>query len=123
MQIISACVPPVYSPPSGRGWVCIIPTQKVQSPASQQGDAHASTASSPNEQETQLYPLQLDVVKHLATLSVVCSVLACVFGQSRFIARAKSSHGADTDADHSFYDFALEQSERWVLPSAQVFFL
>ncbi len=95
----------------------------MQSPASQQGDAHASTASSSNEQETQLYPLQLDVVKHLATLSVVRSVLACVFGQSRFIARAKSSHGADIDADHSFYDFALEQSERWVLPSAQVFFL
>jgi zinc finger FYVE domain-containing protein 26 len=85
----------------------------VQSPASQQGDAHPSTASSPNEQETQLYPLQLDVVKHLATLSVVRSVLACVFGQSHFIARAKSSHGADIDADHSFYDFALEQSERY----------
>jgi hypothetical protein len=36
-----------------------------------QGDAHTLPASSPNEQETQLSPFQLDVVKHLATLSVL----------------------------------------------------
>jgi zinc finger FYVE domain-containing protein 26 len=119
VQIISACVPPVYPPLAGKGWACIrkLPTHKVQLPPGQKvDDAHESTgSSSANEHETpQLYPLQLDVVKHLATLSVVRSVLACVFGQSCFMARSNRSNSAHNDTDRLLYDFALEQSERFV---------
>lgn len=117
-QVISACVPPVYPPRGGKGWACIplLPTRVVQ-PASQRGDVHVvQTTAHDDDDEPQLYPLQLDVVKHLATLSPVRSILACVFGQSCFTIRAKDPGLADSsaavDADRSFFDFALEQSEK-----------
>lgn len=117
-QVISACVPPVYPPRGGKGWACIpqLPTRVVQS-ATQRGDVHVvKTTAQDDDDEPQLYPLQLDVVKHLATLSPVRSVLACVFGQSCFTRRDSdpglATSGAAVDADRSFFDFALEQSEK-----------
>ncbi|KAG0600289.1 hypothetical protein M758_11G022200 [Ceratodon purpureus] len=117
-QVISACVPPVYPPRGGKGWACIpqLPTRVVQ-PATQRGDVHVVQTTAHDDDEPQLYPLQLDVVKHLATLSPVRAVLACVFGQSFFTRRASDPGLATSsdivDADRSFFDFALEQSEKY----------
>lgn len=117
LQVISACVPPIYPPRAGKGWACIprLPTRMVLPAASQRGEVHIVPTTAPNLDEAQLYLLQLDVVKHLATLSPVRTVLACVFGQSRFTTRAKDEKLGETsvpaDADRSFFEFALEQSE------------
>ncbi|XP_024403575.1 uncharacterized protein [Physcomitrium patens] len=117
-QVISACVPPVYPPRGGKGWACIpqLPTRVVQ-PGTQRGDVHVVQTNAHEDEEPQLYPLQLDVVKHLATISPVRSILACVFGQSCFTTRANdpaiANSSAAVDADRSFFDFALEQSERY----------
>ncbi|KAK6140827.1 hypothetical protein DH2020_025434 [Rehmannia glutinosa] len=103
-EVISACVPPVYPPRSGHGWACIpvIPTlpksyteSKVLSPSSREAKPKFYTRSSATP-GVPLYPLKLDVVKHLVKLSAVRAVLACVFGSTMF-----------------FYEFALDQSERF----------
>lgn len=107
----------MYPPRGGKGWACIpqLPTRVVQ-PGTQRGDVHVVQTNAHEDEEPQLYPLQLDVVKHLATISPVRSILACVFGQSCFTTRANdpaiANSSAAVDADRSFFDFALEQSER-----------
>ncbi|KAA8525316.1 hypothetical protein F0562_007171 [Nyssa sinensis] len=128
-EVISACVPPVYPPRTGHGWACIpvIPTcptscpeNKVLSPSSREAKPNSYSRSSATP-GIPLYPLQLDIVKHLVKLSPVRAVLACVFGSSILY------HGSDStisgslndgllqtpDADRLFYEFALDQSERF----------
>ena len=75
-EVISACVPPIYPPKSLRGWARI-PLLPSRLP-------HSRTAGHNSEQSTGLYPLKLDVIKHLATLSPVRAILACVFGTTMF---------------------------------------
>jgi len=128
-EIISACVPPVLPPRTGQGWACIpvIPTIcNISSetrlcaipkslPAAQGWTAHDSSSSSCQEP---LYPLQLNLVKHLAQLSSVRAVLACVFGSS-ILSRDNESSTTNVkdstqapETERSFFEFALEQSER-----------
>ncbi|WVZ69871.1 hypothetical protein U9M48_018593 [Paspalum notatum var. saurae] len=129
-EIISACVPPVLPPRTGQGWACIpvIPTLcNISSenrscatpksiPPAQGSSAHDSSSSSHHEP---LYPLQLNLVKHLAQLSSVRAVLACVFGSSMLSGDNESSpaYVKDTtqapETERSFFEFALEQSERY----------
>ncbi|KAH6555767.1 hypothetical protein KP509_1Z229800 [Ceratopteris richardii] len=119
-EVISACVPPIYPPKSSRGWACVplIPFRDSNP------DNHQDRGSSAiKEHDSGLYPLNLDVVKHLATLSPVRAILACVFGTSKFqktirsfdgLVSASSGDGSfGTDTDRSFYEFALEQSDRF----------
>ncbi|KAG0493045.1 hypothetical protein HPP92_006443 [Vanilla planifolia] len=123
-EVISACVPPVFPPRSGHGWACVplLPTissmnlEKKVSLAS--GSLHDS---SPHISCNPLYPLQLNVVKHLAKLSPVRAVLACVFGCNILSTGSEScasSSLSDTlfqapDEERLFYEFALDQSERF----------
>lgn len=126
-EIISACVPPVLPPRTGQGWACIpvIPTicnissenrLCTKSSPAQGWSAHDSSLSSRQEP---LYPLQLNLVKHLAQLSSVRAVLACVFGSSILSGDNESSftHVKDStqapETERSFFEFALEQSERY----------
>ncbi|KAK8453041.1 hypothetical protein SEVIR_5G218000v4 [Setaria viridis] len=129
-EIISACVPPVLPPRTGHGWACIpiIPILcNISSenrpcaipkslPPAQGWSAHDSSLSSRQEP---LYPLQLNLVKHLAQLSSVRAVLACVFGSSILSGDNESSptYVKDTtqapEIERSFFEFALEQSERY----------
>ncbi|BBN06274.1 zinc finger FYVE domain-containing protein 26 [Marchantia polymorpha subsp. ruderalis] len=121
-QIITACVPPVYPPKGGKGWACIprLPARVVQTAGVIQSSTTFPTA--PGENDAELYPLQRDVIKHLATLSPVRAILACVFGSSRFTMFVKEGDGdhltvqeqsQKQDADRWFYEFALEQSDRY----------
>ncbi|KAL3693637.1 hypothetical protein R1sor_007288 [Riccia sorocarpa] len=121
-QIISACVPPVYAPKGGKGWACIprLPSRGVQSAGI--GQSSGAYPASSGEGDAELYPLRRDVIKHLATLSPVRAILACVFGSSRFTVLVKEGDGDHTtiedqfkqqEADRWFYEFALEQSERY----------
>ncbi|KAG2699968.1 hypothetical protein I3760_07G212600 [Carya illinoinensis] len=128
-EVISACVPPVYPPRSGHGWACIpvIPTcsqsdseNKVLSPSSKEAKPNSYTRSSATP-GIPLYPLQLDVVKHLVKISPVRAVLACVFGSSILYSGSDSSISGSfndgflqaPDVDRLFYEFALDQSERF----------
>ncbi|XP_058075240.1 uncharacterized protein LOC131223756 isoform X2 [Magnolia sinica] len=128
-EVISACVPPVYPPRTGHGWACIpvLPTFSKTNlenriPFQSSKEAKPSLFGLSSETPgTPLYPLQLNIVKHLAKLSPVRAVLACVFG-SRIL-----SHGSESslsrslndalpqaaDTDRLFYEFALDQSERF----------
>uniref|UniRef100_A0A0D9YB77 ZFYVE26-like TPR repeats domain-containing protein n=1 Tax=Oryza glumipatula TaxID=40148 RepID=A0A0D9YB77_9ORYZ len=121
-EIISACVPPVFPPRTGQGWACIplLPTlskinSEKRSQSAQGWSAHDSSLSSRQEP---LYPLQLNLVKHLAQLSSVRAVLACVFGSSilsgdsELCSNVKDAKQAP-EIKRSFYEFALEQSERY----------
>lgn len=127
-EIISACVPPVFPPRTGQGWACI-PVLPIRSDYNSENrsctiskslppqgwSAHDFSSSSCQEP---LYPLQLNLVKHLAQLSPVRAVLACVFGSSILSGDNESSPSFVKDAtqapeiERSFYEFALEQSER-----------
>ncbi|GMP94751.1 hypothetical protein CsSME_00044082 [Camellia sinensis var. sinensis] len=132
-EVISACVPPVYPPRSGLGWACIpliptspksFPESKVLTPSSR--DAKPSSYSRSSSINgiplgVPLYPLQLDIVKHLVKLSPVRAVLACVFG-SGILCRGSDSAICSSlndgllqtpDDDRLFYEFALDQSERF----------
>ncbi|WCJ29790.1 hypothetical protein M5689_011402 [Euphorbia peplus] len=128
-EVISACVPPVYPPRSGHGWACIpvIPAcsksssdNKVFSPSSKQPKPTCYSGSSVT-MGVPLYPLQLDIVKHLVKLSPVRAVLACVFGRGILNSGSDSSISASLDdgllgapdTDRLFYEFALDQSERY----------
>ncbi|KAK3212905.1 hypothetical protein Dsin_017611 [Dipteronia sinensis] len=128
-EVISACVPPVYPPRSGHGWACIpiIPTcphslseKKVLTPSSKAAKPTCYTRSSTTP-GTPLYPLQLDIVKHLVNISPVRVVLACVFGSSILYSGSDSTISGsltdeilqESDADHLFYEFALDNSERF----------
>ncbi|MFS8030630.1 hypothetical protein Hanom_Chr17g01536291 [Helianthus anomalus] len=128
-EVISACVPPIYPPRSGHGWadIAVIPTCpksnsecKVLSPSSKEAkpSSYCPSSATPG---VPLYPLQLDVVKHLVKLSPVRAVLACVFG-SRILYGGGDSTISNSltegsmmkrDADRLFYEFALDQSERF----------
>ncbi|KAF5743274.1 Zinc finger FYVE domain-containing protein 26 isoform 3 [Tripterygium wilfordii] len=128
-EVISACVPPVYPPRSGHGWACIpvVPTcprssseNKVLSPSSKEVKPNCYTRSSATP-GVPLYPLQLDIVKHLVKISPVRAVLACVFGSGILYSGCDSSISGfldgellpAPDADRLFYEFALDQSERF----------
>ncbi|KAE8675824.1 Zinc finger FYVE domain-containing protein 26 isoform 2 [Hibiscus syriacus] len=128
-EVISACVPPVYPPRSGHGWACIpvIPTcprscseNKVLSPSAKEAKPSCYSRSSATP-GIPLYPLQLDIVKHLVKISPVRAVLACVFGSSMLHSGSDSpiSSSLDDDllqtpdVDRLFYEFALDQSERF----------
>ncbi|GKU87148.1 hypothetical protein SLEP1_g1595 [Rubroshorea leprosula] len=128
-EVISACVPPVYPPRFGHGWACIpvIPSSprsfsenKVLSPSAKEAKPSCYIRSSATP-GIPLYPLQLDIVKHLVKMSPVRAVLACVFGSS-ILYRDSGSTICQTlndeelqapDADWLFYEFALDQSERF----------
>lgn len=128
-EVISACVPPVYPPRSGHGWACIpvVPSfpkssseNKVLSPSSKDAKPNCYCRSSATP-GVSLYPLELDVVKHLAKISPVRAVLACVFGSCILYDSSSSSISSSLsdgllqtpDADRLFYEFALDQSERF----------
>lgn len=127
-EVISACVPPVYPPRSGHGWACIpvLPTctkggadSTVLSPSCKEAKPNSSSRSKVLP-DIPLYPLQLDIVKHLVKISPVRAVLACVFGSSILHSGSDSALSSSlngglmqaTDDDHLFYEFALDQSER-----------
>ncbi|XVE53696.1 hypothetical protein DITRI_Ditri03aG0023300 [Diplodiscus trichospermus] len=128
-EVISACVPPVYPPRSGHGWACIpvIPTcprscseNKVLSPSAKEVKPSCYSRSSARP-GVPLYPLQLDIVKYLVKISPVRAVLACVFGSSMLYSGSDSTISSSLnddlmqapDADRLFYEFALDQSERF----------
>ncbi|CAN4076572.1 unnamed protein product [Withania somnifera] len=128
-EVISACVPPVHPPRYGHGWACIpvIPTytenyseNRAISPSCREAKPGSFTPSS-GDAELPLYPLQLDIVRHLIKLSPVRAVLACVFGSSILyrgrettVSRSlKSCSLQSPDADRLFFEFALDQSERF----------
>ncbi|KAI3728271.1 hypothetical protein L6452_16904 [Arctium lappa] len=128
-EVISACVPPIYPPRSGHGWadIAVIPTCpksssecKLLSPSSKEAkpSSYCPSSATPG---VPLYPLQLDVVKHLVKLSPVRAVLACVFGNCILYGGSDSTISSSLndgsvqkhDADRLFYEFALDQSERF----------
>uniref|UniRef100_A0ACD5VIY9 Uncharacterized protein n=1 Tax=Avena sativa TaxID=4498 RepID=A0ACD5VIY9_AVESA len=117
-EIISACVPPVLPSRTGQGWACIPILTTLSDTISENRSAvpHDSSLSS---RQDPLYPLQLNLVKHLAQLSSVRAVLACVFGSSILSSDNEScpTYVKDamqtTEVERSFYEFALEQSERY----------
>eukprot|EP00257_Ricinus_communis_P015242 XP_015573117.1 uncharacterized protein LOC8271234 [Ricinus communis] len=128
-EVISACVPPVYPPRSGHGWACIpvIPTcpkncsdNKVLPFTSKEAKPNCYSRSSATS-GVPLYPLQLDIVKHLVKISPVRAVLACVFGSGILNIGSDSSMSNSLDdalspapdTDRLFYEFALDQSERF----------
>jgi zinc finger FYVE domain-containing protein 26 len=116
-EIISACVPPVLPPRTGHGWACIPILTTLSNTISENRSAIPQDSSLSSRQDP-LYPLQLNLVKHLAQLSSVRAVLACVFGSSILSSDNEScpTYVKDTmqatEVERSFYEFALEQSER-----------
>eukprot|EP00268_Persea_americana_P011356 TRINITY_DN1480_c0_g2_i5.p1 TRINITY_DN1480_c0_g2~~TRINITY_DN1480_c0_g2_i5.p1 ORF type:complete len:2512 (+),score=535.90 TRINITY_DN1480_c0_g2_i5:141-7676(+) len=123
-EVISACVPPVYPPRSGHGWASIpvLPTFSKTNLESKAKELKPSLyGPSPMIPGNPLYPLQLNIVKHLAKLSPVRAVLACVFGSTILSHGNESSDsgplndafGKTPDADRLFYEFALDRSERF----------
>ncbi|XP_038897971.1 uncharacterized protein LOC120085832 isoform X2 [Benincasa hispida] len=127
-EVISACVPPVYPPRSGCGWACIpvVPScekgssgNRLLSPSTKEAKLRCARSSLAMT-GVPLYPLQLDIVKHLVKISPVRAILACVFGSSILYSGSNpiSSSSNDglqqvPDADRLFFEFALDQSERF----------
>ncbi|KAL1224562.1 hypothetical protein V5N11_000893 [Cardamine amara subsp. amara] len=127
-EVISACVPPVYPPRSGHGWACIpvIPTipcspseSKVLSPSKEaKPNCYVRSSATPG---VPLYPLQLDIIRHLVKISPVRAILACVFGGSILYNGSDSvisnslndEFTSSPDADRLFYEFSLDHSERF----------
>ncbi|KMT16908.1 hypothetical protein BVRB_2g043800 [Beta vulgaris subsp. vulgaris] len=115
-EVISACVPPVYPSRFGHGWACI-PLVVSSAKSNQPSHVSSSLASAGIAQ----YHLQLDIIKHLVKISPVRAVLACVFGSNILYSTNDSSilkslnkevlHSPDDD--RMFYEFALDQSERY----------
>ncbi|VFQ79855.1 unnamed protein product [Cuscuta campestris] len=127
-QVISASVPSVYPPRYGHGWasVALVPTfpnNDFESSATTISRAAKldTISSSPSTTGLPLYPLQLDIIKHLIKLSPVRAVLACVFGSSilhhgSVTSISRSFHAGMiqiSDSNRLFYEFALDQSERF----------
>ncbi|KAI0493860.1 hypothetical protein KFK09_023985 [Dendrobium nobile] len=123
-EVITACVPPVFPPRSGHGWACVpvLPSLSRTNLGKKILLARPTLhGSSPQAQCNPLYPLQLDVVKHLANLSPVRAVLACVFGCNILSTGSESCISSslnDTfvqapDTERLFYELALDQSERF----------
>ncbi|KAL3745323.1 hypothetical protein ACJRO7_014433 [Eucalyptus globulus] len=127
-EVISACVPPVYPPRSGRGWACIpvftmfsrSHLEKILTPSSREAKGNSFNCS-PGAPGSPLFSLQLDIIKHLAKVSPVRAVVACLFGSSILYNGSDSSISSSfnngllqsSDADRLFYEFALDQSERF----------
>ncbi|XP_050212300.1 uncharacterized protein LOC126662368 isoform X2 [Mercurialis annua] len=123
-EIISACVPPVYPPRSGHGWACIpimsCTDNKVLSSLSRAAKSNCGSSWSATP-KVPLYPLQLDIIKHLVKISPVRAVLACVFGSGILYSGSETSISNSSDdgllpqpdTDRLFYEFALDQSERF----------
>ncbi|KAK8942081.1 hypothetical protein KSP40_PGU011520 [Platanthera guangdongensis] len=123
-EVITTCVPPVFPPRSGNGWACVpvlSSLSKMKFDKSTPLVRSNLLGSSPQAQHNPLYPLKLNVAKHLASLSPVRAVLACVFGCNLLSSASKSytsssSNGAFVqapDAERLFYEFALDQSGRF----------
>ncbi|PIA65102.1 hypothetical protein AQUCO_00100529v1 [Aquilegia coerulea] len=128
-EVISACVPPVYPPRSGYGWarILVLPTFSKTTLETKaflrfSKDAKPSSCSpSSTTPGNPLYPLEMNTVKHLVKLSPVRAVLACVFGSSILYSGSEpgissvvnDGLGQAPDADRLFYEFALDQSERF----------
>ncbi|KAJ3671098.1 hypothetical protein LUZ60_008524 [Juncus effusus] len=116
-EIISSCVPPVFIPKSSQGWASmpVLPSLTNNNNNSNNNSNNSSNFSPMSDasyksafaelERVELYPLQLGVVRQLANLSPVRAVLACVFGSSIL--------SGDSETEWSFYEFALEQSERF----------
>lgn len=134
-EVIAACVLPVFPPRSGHGWACIplvssLSVASSDNKVSSQPQKELPNSSSLLSVSSQVpqYPLNLNVVKHLAKLSPVRAILACVFGSSILSSSTGSQasspfvmeplHGPDME--RLFYEFALDQSEmfptlnRWI---------
>ncbi|CAA2970357.1 Zn2+-binding, contains FYVE domain [Olea europaea subsp. europaea] len=127
-EVISSCVPPVYPPRYGRGWACIpvIPTlphsypeSKVFSPSREaKPKIYFRSSATPG---VPLYPLKLDIIKHLVKLSAVRAILACVFGSTILYCGSDPAISSSLndrsqlppDIDRFFYEYALDQSERF----------
>lgn len=128
-EIISACVPPVYPPLSDQGWarILVLPIFSKFALESKaylrfsKEDKPISGSQSSSEPGNSLYPLEMNIVKHLVKLSPVRAVLACVFGSSILYDCSEpgipfpvnDGPGQAPDADRLFYEFALDQSERF----------
>ncbi|KAJ7536047.1 hypothetical protein O6H91_12G054900 [Diphasiastrum complanatum] len=117
-QVISACVPPVFPPIEAKG-LASIPRLPSRSNELVEVNRDSSLPSSGDE-DVPLYPIQLDVIKHLAISSPVRAILACVFGSCTYTMlsgggelKLDSLSVQQLDADRSFYEFAVEQSERY----------
>lgn len=129
-EVISACVPPVYPSRFGHGWACIplvASSAKVIHAnhlliSSARGACPSHVSSSLAPVGIAQYHLQLDIIKHLVQSSPVRAVLACVFGSSILYSSSESSILSSLneellqspDADRMFYEFALDQSERYM---------
>ncbi|KAI4380183.1 hypothetical protein MLD38_006402 [Melastoma candidum] len=126
-EVISASVPPVYPPRAGNGWACI-PILPFSSKSilenkdillSSKETNKSFSSHPPMAPGLPLYPLQLDIIKHLVKISPVRAVLACVFGSSILYGDASISSSPNSgilrssDTDRLFYEFALDQSERF----------
>ncbi|KAK9149468.1 hypothetical protein Scep_008225 [Stephania cephalantha] len=123
-EIISACVPPVYPPRHSLGWASI-PVSPFLSKGEPGNKASLLSRKEcrPSSSEMPglpLYPLEMNIVKHLAKLSPVRAVLSCVFGSSILYSGSElsiSSTGRSAvqapDSGRLFYEFALDQSERF----------
>ncbi|XP_057524069.1 uncharacterized protein LOC130803870 isoform X3 [Amaranthus tricolor] len=127
-EVISACVPPVHPSRCTHGWACI---PFVASGAKLSSDGHLPTSiggiyqsqvsSLVSSSGIAQYHLQLDIIKHLVKISPVRAVLACVFGSNILYSSNESSILnslneellQSPDADRMFYEFALDQSERF----------
>ncbi|XP_020586811.1 LOW QUALITY PROTEIN: uncharacterized protein LOC110029039 [Phalaenopsis equestris] len=123
-EVIAACVPPVFPPRSGHGFACVpvLPSLSRTNLGKKALLARPSLHGSFLETQCHpLYPLQLNVVKHLANLSPVRAVLACVFGCNILSTGSDSCISSslnDTfvqapDTERLFYELALDQSERF----------
>lgn len=102
-EVISSCVPPVFPPRSSHSWAWM-PVYPSMSENNNSPKSEVSYKSALTTFQKPLYPLQLEILKTLANLSPVRAVLAGVFGSSLI--------AGDSEAERSFYEFALEQSER-----------
>lgn len=128
-EVIAACVPPVYPPRFVHSWACspVVPAFcwncseiKLLSPSSSE-IAPGSYYHSSGTPGVQLFPLKLDMVKHLVELSPVRAVLACAFGSyilyhgfNSVVPNGSNDHILHArDLDKSFYEFALDNSERF----------
>ncbi|XP_078432242.1 zinc finger FYVE domain protein isoform X2 [Wolffia australiana] len=121
-EIISACVPPVFPPISGDGWASVpVLSSSLEEEKEMQDFFNPSRTksipSSPPEVIPSLYPLKLDIVKHLVKLSPVRAILGCVFGSCILFKNNDSSPEGESlqvlDAERLLYEFALDQSERF----------
>ncbi|PKA58911.1 hypothetical protein AXF42_Ash001004 [Apostasia shenzhenica] len=122
-EVISACVPPVFPPQCGHGWACvpILPTLAKANMERKVPVTRTKLYGPSDAKSNPLYPLQLNVVKHLAKLSPVRAVLASVFGGNILSISGEACNSSSLndsfaqapDIERLFYEFSLDQSERF----------